>query len=407
MEKLRQELEVYKRMYFKAYPNSSKQEETEAVVKKAEEFITNVLPTVIRDNKSRATDINQKALLLFEAGRLYNVLDEHNETAERFLSKSVKMNPKNAEAWHELGECVLKRRDFEFAQSCFKIALELDRSAQNLCSLAVGTRLVALELPEPAQTDMRSKAMDLIIEARRLDSSFGPANLAFATGLFYCFFKSANGELHYLDKVIENYKKALECELTKTDVQVYMNMAVCLKFMEKYDEAIDSYQKAVEYDSRNEFQTIEKLKSCTGYLLKFAEAIQKKGKVKAKRMQEMVNELKKQPPAGADQFRAKVIGNVAHEETIPVALVGVDASGEVFGITVYNCLANFGFVIGDTITIAKPDYRSIENLDVLGETSTTITSLKWIRVANPTQIKKNGSPLPESVLARAVASTQT
>lgn len=71
----------------------------------------------------------------------------------------------------------------------------------------------------------------MIMEAKRKDNSFGPAHLAFATGLFYCFFNSSNPELHLLDKAVENYRIAAKCEQTNTDPQVYLNMATCLKWV--------------------------------------------------------------------------------------------------------------------------------------------------------------------------------
>uniref|UniRef100_A0A8R1DP98 Tetratricopeptide repeat protein 5 OB fold domain-containing protein n=1 Tax=Caenorhabditis japonica TaxID=281687 RepID=A0A8R1DP98_CAEJA len=397
MEKLKH----FKQTYHKNHPESTKDEETRAIIAKIEEYIKDVLPTIIT---TRSYDINQKALLLLEAGKLYNIVDDYQEIAETFLSKSVKMNPKSADGWHELGKCVMKRQDVEFAQSCFRIALGIERSAEILTSLAISVRLAALKVPEPGQTDLRTQAMDLLIEARRLDNSYGPAHCAFATGLFYCFFDAPKAELHFLDKVIENYQKAVECELSRTDPQVYINMATCLRFMEKYEEALSNIQKAVEYDSRNELKTLEMLNSCSNYLLKFSEAIQKKGKVKAKRLAEMVQSLQKQQ---ADDFHLKIIGTVAHDEPIPVALVGVDSAGEVYGITIYNCLPDFGFVIGDTISVPSPVFRQIENFQVPSDPPVTIESIRWIRVATPTQIKKNGAALPESVLARAVAATQT
>uniref|UniRef100_A0A1I7UJ09 TTC5_OB domain-containing protein n=1 Tax=Caenorhabditis tropicalis TaxID=1561998 RepID=A0A1I7UJ09_9PELO len=384
MEKNKRDLELYKRFYFKNNPSSTKSQESEAVLKRAEECIKNNLPSIVCS--TRAYDTNQKALLLSEAGKLYNVLEEYNETAEKFLSQAARMNPKNIDTWHELGLCVMKRADLEYAQSCFKIALGIQRTAPILTSLAVSMRLVALDHPEPAQTEMRTKAMELIIEARRLDSSYGPANIAFATGLFYCFFTTAKVELKFLDKVVENYRKALQCELSRTDPEVHMNMATCLKFMEKHEEALESLEAAVECDARNELHTKETLDDY------------------GKRLMEMINELKK---TTGDGFKIKIIGNVGHQESIPLALVGVDATGEIYGITIYNCHSNFGFVIGDCLTIAKPDFREIKNFRIPSETPVVVECLKWIRVATPTQIKKNGVALPESVLARAVTSTQT
>ncbi|PIC55033.1 hypothetical protein B9Z55_000480 [Caenorhabditis nigoni] len=52
--------------------------------------------------------------------------------------------------------------------------------------------------------------------------------------------------------------------------------------------------------------------------------------------------------------------SLKNSKTSSRALVGVDVNGEVYGITVYNCLSNFGFVIGDTVTIAKPDFRELK-----------------------------------------------
>ncbi|CAO4359896.1 unnamed protein product [Caenorhabditis nigoni] len=405
MENCKKELELYMRFYFKNNPTSTKAEETQAVIAKAEEYIQNTLPTIVSKNHVYTT--NQKALLLSEAGKLYNVIWDYNETAEKFLTKAVRLNPKNADTWHELGLCVMKRQDLEFAQSCFNISLGIVRTAPVLTSLAIAMRLVALNHPEPAQTEMRTKAMELIIEARRLDPTHGPANAAFATGLFYCFFSTAKTELQYLEKVVENYRKALrECELSRTDVQVYINMSTCLKFMEKYDETLESLQKSVEFDARNELETREKLDSFIKYLRNFAESVQKKGRIKGKRLAEMVADLKK-TAAGNDGFRVKIIGNVGHEETIPVALVGVDVNGEVYGITVYNCLSNFGFVIGDTVTIAKPDFRELKNFQIPSQPPIHVECLKWVRVATPTQIKKNGVALTDSVVARAFTTTQT
>ncbi|EGT34160.1 hypothetical protein CAEBREN_24569 [Caenorhabditis brenneri] len=399
------ELELYKRLYFKNHPSSNKEEESIAVIARAEQYIKDNLPTIAC--QARAYDTNQKALLLYNAGKLFNVLEEYNECGEEYLSTSVRMNPKNPDAWHELGICVMKRRDVEYAQSCFKVKVVLKSflfSVFTDCSGNKSHRSYTYFFCKPAQTEMRTKAMELIIEARRLDSSYGPANIAFATGLFYCFFTTAKVELQFLDKVIENYRKALQCEFSRTDPEVHINMATCLKFMERYDEALVSLEQAAEYDARNDLETREKLNSFVNYLTKFSDAVQKKGRMKPKRLMEMVNDLKKSP--GADGFRAKIIGNVGHDETIPVALVGVDSSGEVYGITIYNCLSNFGFVIGDTVTIVKPDFREIKNLRIPTDPPTFVESLKWIRVGTPTQIKKNGVPLPESVLARAVASTQ-
>ncbi|PIC55032.1 hypothetical protein B9Z55_000480 [Caenorhabditis nigoni] len=99
--------------------------------------------------------------------------------------------------------------------------------------------------------------------------------------------------------------------------------------------------------------------------------------------------------------------SLKNSKTSSRALVGVDVNGEVYGITVYNCLSNFGFVIGDTVTIAKPDFRELKSFQIPAQPPIHVECLKWVRVATPTQIKKNGVALTDSVVARAFTTTQT
>lgn len=56
-------------------------------------------------------------------GKALNVLPCHNQEAHELLSKAVKLDPRLAEAWIQLGESYWKNRDVDGAKNCFIGAL--------------------------------------------------------------------------------------------------------------------------------------------------------------------------------------------------------------------------------------------------------------------------------------------
>ena len=68
-------------------------------------------------------DFENKARYLLLKGKALNVLPSHNEEAHDLLSKAVKLDPRLAEAWVQLGESYWKNRDVDGAKNCFIGAL--------------------------------------------------------------------------------------------------------------------------------------------------------------------------------------------------------------------------------------------------------------------------------------------
>ena len=64
-------------------------------------------------------------------GKALNVLSDYSQGAHDLLSKAVKLDPRLAEAWIQLGESYWKNRDVEGAKNCFVGALNHVRTEQN------------------------------------------------------------------------------------------------------------------------------------------------------------------------------------------------------------------------------------------------------------------------------------
>ena len=70
-----------------------------------------------------AEEVSNKAVYLMLRGKALNVLPGHSAEAQEALSKAVKLDPKLAEAWVNLGECYWKNKEIELAKNCFLGAL--------------------------------------------------------------------------------------------------------------------------------------------------------------------------------------------------------------------------------------------------------------------------------------------
>lgn len=56
-------------------------------------------------------------------GQALNVLPAYDSQAAEALSKSVKLDPQQLDAWNHLGECYWKNGDIQSAKNCFNGAL--------------------------------------------------------------------------------------------------------------------------------------------------------------------------------------------------------------------------------------------------------------------------------------------
>jgi len=63
-----------------------------------------------------------------ELGRLYRLHHNVNNEAENLVRQAIELNPRNSQAYVELGECYLSREAYSQAEEMFKKAIELNSS---------------------------------------------------------------------------------------------------------------------------------------------------------------------------------------------------------------------------------------------------------------------------------------
>lgn len=79
----------------------------------------------------------QKARYHFLRGRLLNIFESFNQSAEDNLIRSVKLAPRSEQTWIELGECYWKKGDLEAAENCFNCILEMGKNKNAFTLLAM------------------------------------------------------------------------------------------------------------------------------------------------------------------------------------------------------------------------------------------------------------------------------
>ncbi|RKP16287.1 hypothetical protein ROZALSC1DRAFT_31716, partial [Rozella allomycis CSF55] len=158
---------------------------------------------------------DQRAFLHFCQGQLFNQLDDYHELAEKFLTKSVLLNPKCGSSWNSLGETMWKKGDIECSLKCFKTALVHCRSKEVLRNIAL------------------AQSIDSAKEALALDFNDPFSWASLGTSIMQKFFSVSlkDSELY---QSIKAYSKALKL------------------YLEEYDDAIKDSENCIALDKLHE-----------------------------------------------------------------------------------------------------------------------------------------------------------
>ncbi|CAI5438861.1 unnamed protein product [Caenorhabditis angaria] len=358
----------------------SEDQAAEVIRKEAEKLINLEFRTVRGASPTLRTEI------FLYSGKMFNCSEKFEPEAKQFLSFAVAENPTLFDGWLELGLCVAKQNDITFAVECFERSIKIARSPKGLANLAVALRLKAsLSKDDFVQQSLREKAFSLLNEAIQSDKSLGLAHLTLGTHYFSEFFTSYQSKKNLLDEACSSYEQALKCDDQKRNPELHMNYATTLRYCEQFFKSIVHLKEACRLDPRNMLNSKEKLDNLLLYLEKLNDMIHRQGRLKTKRIESFAEALKNELcPTNASIM--KVIGTVTHEEIVPLTIGCVLPTGKCCIVTVYNCSTDFGFIIGDTLTISLPEWKMYENI-------------KMCRVNSPSQLLRNG----QSVAANAIA----
>ncbi|KTG01164.1 hypothetical protein cypCar_00018412 [Cyprinus carpio] len=276
------------------------------------------------------------AQFLLQRGRCLNVAPGFSQTAEECLSRAVKLEPGLVEGWNTLGEQYWKKGDLTAAKTCFTGALQ----QVNI----LGNAYISMFFTSGQNPQLSQQALSAYAQAEKIDKA-----------------SSMNPDLHF-------------------------NRATLFQYEEMYSSALDGFRRAAALDPGWE-DAREREKQLLNYLDQVIMLIENKGKVKARRLRNMLSSLSTSAlgPCSSPQFRSpsgrvgsleprsfsslthghnggvaalgKVVFSLASEGRMAFTFGMVDSDETCCVVMVYNTADSWGVLIGDTVVIPEPQVK--------------------------------------------------
>lgn len=400
------DLYTFRDEYFEHHTMDSAKNKDEDIALELEKTL-NIL------DENRATcEAEDKALFYLMKGRAINVKSEFSEEALEILSKAVKLNPKLVDAWNELGECYWKKGDIAASKNCFEGALKQSKNAASLRNLSMILRQIGKD-PKEKMANIQ-ESVEKAREAVNLDIQDGKSWYILGNAHLSLFF-STNQSSAMLKQCMSAYNQALQDKTMVCNPDLHFNRAVALKYEEKFQDALDSFEKASRYDPLwNEPK--EELQHLLEFLEKMQDMVTNKGHQKSRKIRILLKALKQQhlgPYANNSSHTSeagksvslklvkltelqpgqniekvilgKVVCNVPSHDPVAFSFCLIDEDETCMAVSVYNLAQGKGVIIGDSVAIAGP---SVQHVDV--HFKEKVIAFSSIRVNNPTSLVVNG-----------------
>uniref|UniRef100_A0A672M050 Cell division cycle protein 27 homolog n=1 Tax=Sinocyclocheilus grahami TaxID=75366 RepID=A0A672M050_SINGR len=326
------------------------------------------------------------AQFLLQRGRCLNVAPGFSQTAEECLSRAVKLEPGLVEGWNTLGEQYWKKGDLTAAKTCFTGALQQSKNKVSLRSLSMVLRQLPPEEDAQEQSKRILESVELARQAVQLDVTDGTSWYILGNAYISMFFTSGqNPQLS--QQALSAYAQAEKIDKASSmNPDLHFNRATLFQYEEMHSSALDGYSRAAALDPGWE-DAREREKQLLNYLDQVTMLMENKGKVKARRLRNMLSSLSTSAlgPCSSPQFRSPS-GRVGSLEPCSLSSLthghngGVAALGKVvfslasagrmaftFGmvdrdetccvVMVYNTADSWGVLIGDTVVIPEPQVK--------------------------------------------------
>lgn len=322
-----------------------------------------------------------RAMYYYLKGRALNVTPSYNIQAEEVLSKAVKLDPKLVEAWNELGECYWKKDDIEGARNCFAGALKHQKNKISLRNLSMVLRQIKAKSYKEHVSNIE-EGVGCAKEAVQLDTNDGISWAVLGNAYLSSFFSVAQNP-KILKLCMSAYSQADKDPVAQCNPDLHYNKAIAFKYEEGYELALASFKKAICFDPTWEIPQ-QKQAELLKYLDHVQDLIQHKGKVKTKKLVQMIQSLdpKLLGPYGGGSYTSpkgksvkleyipfrslqcgqnvekvvlgKVVCSLQDEDNVPFTFCIVDKDEKCIAVTVYNLAQGKGVIIGDSVAIPEP-----------------------------------------------------
>lgn len=346
------------------------------------------LEKLISEIESKIKYFESKALYLILLGKAYNVMPDFSEKSTELLTKCVKLDPNQVEAWNYLGECYWKKRDFLMCKNCFEQSLKLKSNKMALRGLSMVMRQLINQEPKNAKMYL-DESIRYAKESLQLDFKDGMSWYILANcyvSLFFSPFGQQNPSI--LKQAISSYTQALKDEsVAQLQTDLYYNKSMISMYEENWSDVFLCLTKALSLDP-HWIELKDNLRGTINYLQRIEEMISSRGKLKSKKFQALIESIDKSDlgPYAEDLNIEKdkvnlVICNLKDLEpgfNQNKVLVGkvictlqaktnsdnlniicftcciADSNGDCAAVTIYNLVDGDGVIIGNSVAIPEP-----------------------------------------------------
>uniref|UniRef100_A0A3Q1LNY2 Tetratricopeptide repeat domain 5 n=1 Tax=Bos taurus TaxID=9913 RepID=A0A3Q1LNY2_BOVIN len=365
--------------------------------------------------------VQGNAQVLMLTGKALNVTPDYSPKAEELLSKAVKLEPKLVEAWNQLGEVYWKKGDVAAAHTCFSGALTHCKNKVSLQNLS----MVLRQLRTDSGDEHSRHVMDSVRQAKlavQMDILDGRSWYILGNAYLSLYFNTGQNP-KISQQALSAYAQAVSIYGLLLLVQLH-------KYEENYGEALEGFSRAAALDPawpepwQREQQLLDFLTRLTSFL-------ESKGKVKTKKLQSMLGNLRPAHlgPCGDGRYQSasgqkvtlerkplnalqpgvnsgavvlgKVVFSLTTEEKVPFTFGLVDSDGPCYAVMVYNMVQSWGVLIGDSVAIPEPNLR-LHRIQHKGKDY----SFSSVRVETPLLLVVNGKPQGSSSQAAATVASR-
>ncbi|CAM9225661.1 unnamed protein product [Chrysoparadoxa australica] len=236
------------------------------------------------DKLGEGGNTKERAKLAFVRGRALDVFSEYSAEAEACLSRAVKLAPSdNIDAWNALGHCFWKKWDLPSALNCFKEALSQKPNKESLRHLS----MVLRQLPGDGHEKLLTESLQKAKEAVALDLSDAHSWYVLGNAHVAIFFRVSHSTRD-LQRAIQAYTTA-ESHGGENNPDLYFNKARVHQFLEEYQNACKAYSAAHVLDPQ--LPAEDALSSIRHSVERTSELVERKGKLKLKRIRQLTESL--------------------------------------------------------------------------------------------------------------------
>nr|CAD7579042.1 unnamed protein product [Timema californicum] len=266
-----------------------------------------------------------RVMYYYLKGKALNVGPQHSPQAEAALSKAVKLDPTLVEAWNELGDCYWKRDEIKEAKNCFMGALGHRKNKVSLRNLSMLLRQESAKSSEERVRNIE-QGVSFAKEAVQLDTNDGVSWSVLGNAYLSSFFMIGQ-DPKTLRLCMSAYLQAEKDSAARREPDLHYNKAIALKFEEEYLKALESFSRAQSLDPTWP-PPRQKQAELLKYLDNVQDLVRNKGRLKVKKLQQMIQSLDVKQLGPYQGGRYTSAGSSVALTLVPIAGLQPGTNGE-------------------------------------------------------------------------------